>query len=79
MVVPPPPPPPPPLQVPTRGELWQRADHTLTANSLGPGVTEVLMFAGFSKNSEIGNDLSDNIAQIQIARTSLLLFGECFT
>ena len=44
--------------------MTPRSYHSITATSLGPGLTEVLVFGGISENNEI------------VSETTILRFGE---
>ncbi len=57
------------LQVTPPESMTPRHCHSITATSLGPGLTEVLVFGGWGKMQE------DNISNI-IAETTILRFGE---
>ena len=52
------------LQVPVPESVKPRRDHSLTATSLGPGLTEVLLFGG----EKLGGD--------RVAETIILRFGK---
>ena len=52
--------------------LKPRAGHSLTAFSLGPGLTEVTMFGGTAEPWTISDE-----KQPKLADTTLLQFSEC--